>query len=291
LNNSDWQQWHFFVVIAEQGSLNRASNELGISQPTLSRQLYALEKSVGNCLFDRSTQGLTLTAFGQALLPQAKRMQENAFALQRMASGQQHSLSGRVRLSVNENIAQYYLAPVIAQFLEKHPQLSVEVDVSNKATNIDKRDTDIAVRMFKPTQLDVVSKHLDDIPVHFYASPEYIKQFGVPATIEELFSHRLIGFDRDRQFEDKAEEYGWSISNEDFKFRTDNIPLQFEVACAGGGIVATHQAMASQYNLVKIDLGIQPQTLSVHLVCHRDLYQNSNIQALYSFLSEHLRFT
>lgn len=290
MNSDDWQKWHYFVVIAEKRSLSKAAAEMGISQPTLSRQLVSLEQSVGNSLFDRSTQGLSLTAFGQSLLAEAKAMQENAFRLQRVISGQQDTLSGRVRLSVNENVAQYYLAPAITQFLRQYPQLSVEVDVSNRATNIDRRDTDIAIRMFKPTQEDVVARHLLDIPVHFFASKAYLREFGTPQTISELFTHRLIGFDRDTQFEDKAREYGWSISNEDFMFRTDNIPLQFEVAREGGGIVATHYAMAKKYGLEMIDVGIQPQSLSVYLVCHRDLYQNANIRALYRFLGEHLTF-
>lgn len=154
MNNFDWQWWQYFLAISENGSLNKAAEALAISQPTLSRKLLAMEKHLGQTLFDRSTQGLQLTQFGIGLLEESERMQASAERLQRLADGQGQALSGRIRLSTDELIALHYLPKILPSFLDNYPELSVELDVSNRASSLDKRDADIAIRMFPPTQLD-----------------------------------------------------------------------------------------------------------------------------------------
>ena len=116
MNSFDWQWWQYFLAISENGSLNKAAEALAISQPTLSRQLLAMEKHLGQTLFDRSTQGLQLTQFGSGLLEESERMQASAERLQRLADGQGQALSGRVRLSANELIALHYLPKILPSF-------------------------------------------------------------------------------------------------------------------------------------------------------------------------------
>ncbi len=275
-------------MIAEQGSLSKAASELGVSQPTLSRQLLAMESELGQTLFDRSTQGLKLTSFGQGMLEECQHMQESALRLQRLADGQSHVLSGRIRLSANELIALYYLPNILPDFLETYPQLGVEVEVSNRASNLDKRDADVAIRMFPPTQLDLITRHLFDLPLNFYASQEYLAKHGVPKTGEELFQHRLLGYDRDKQFEEGGRKIGWDIRNEDFMFRTDFMPLHLEMAKRGGGIVGTHIALGERYHLIPVDVGIDLPSLPIFLVCHRDVQHNKRIRVMMDFLAERL---
>lgn len=288
MNSFDWQWWQYFLSIAEHGSLSKAAATLQVSQPTMSRQLLAMEKSLGQTLFDRSTQGLELTQFGQELLEESKAMRASAERLQRLADGQAQELSGRVRLSANELIALYYLPIILPSFLDSYPQLSVEIDVSNRASSLDKRDADVAIRMFPPTQLDLVTRHLFDIPLGFYASQEYLDKHGAPSTPEDLFEHRLMGYDRDKQFEDGGRALGWSLKNEDFYFRTDFMPMHLETAIHGGGIVGTHKALCEHAGLVAIDVGIPLPSLPIYLVCHRDVQHNRRIRVLMDFLAEQL---
>jgi DNA-binding transcriptional LysR family regulator len=289
MNTFNWQWWQYFLTISEQGSLSKAANELGVSQPTLSRQLLAMESQLGQTLFDRSTQGLKLTSFGQGLLEECQHMHVSALRLQRLADGQSHILSGRIRSSVNELIALYYLPNILPEFLDTYPQLSVEVEVSNRASNLDKRDADVAIRMFPPTQLDLITRHLFDIPLGFYASHGYLDKHGCPKTPEELFQHRLLGYDRDKQFEEGARRLGWDIRNEDFMFRTDFMPMHLELAKLGGGIVGTHSALCERYGLIPIDVGIELPSLPVFLVCHRDVQHNKRIRVLMDFLAKRLK--
>ncbi len=288
MNNFDWQWWQFFIAIHEHGSLNQAAIALNISQPTLSRQLLAMEKHLGQSLFDRSTQGLKVTEFGQLLLEESLTLQASANRLQRLAEGQSQALNGRIRLAVNEMIAHYYLPIILPKFMDLYPNLSVEVDVSNKASSLDKRDADVAIRMFTPTQLDIVCRKLFDIPLGFYASSRYLEHYGTPTSPEQLFNYRVIGYDRDRQFEDGAQQLGWQIHNEQFKCRCDFMPLHLELAANHGGIIATHQALAELKKLKPINLGLNIQPLPVYLVCHRDVQHNQKIRVLMDFLAEHL---
>lgn len=288
MNNFDWQWWQYFLAIAEQGSLSKAAEVLGVSQPTLSRQLLAMETKLAQSLFNRSTQGLTLTAFGAELLEECQQMQNSAERLQRLAQGKAQNLTGRIRLSVNEMIAHYYLPMLLPDFMDSYPELSVEIDVSNRASSLDKRDADVAIRMFPPTQLDLIARRLFDLPLGFYASRGYLEKHGTPESPEQLFQHRLLGYDRDKQFEDGARQMNWALKNEDFRFRTDFMPLHLEVARCGGGIVATHQTLCESVGLVPVNIGIELPKLPIYLVCHRDVQHNKAIRVLMDFLSEHL---
>ncbi len=288
MNNENWQWWQYFLVIAKQGSLSKAAECLGLSQPTLSRQLQAMEKKNGQVLFDRSTQGLSLTEFGRKLLDECEEMQTSADRLQRLIAGHTHTLSGRVRLSVNEFIALYNLPKIIPSFMKKYPDVSVEIEVSNLATNIDKRDADVAIRMFQPTQMDLISRHLFDIPLGFYASKKYLEEHGVPRTAEELLNYDVIGYDRSLLFEEGGKDIGLNVKNENFKLRTDFSPLHLALACNDGGIVVSHKDISEAAGLLKINIDIELTPHPVYLVCHRDVQHNKRIRALMDFLAEHL---
>ena len=288
MNNFDWQWWQYFLTISELGSLNKAAQALNVSQPTLSRQLIAMETQLGQTLFDRSTQGLQLTQLGLTLQEESQQMRRCAEKLRRLADGQAQILTGRIRVAANEVIALYYLPKILPDFMDKYPQLSVEIDVSNHASSLDKRDADIAIRMFPPTQLDLVARHLFDIPLGFYASQKYLDKYGTPTTPEQLFNHRLLGYDRDKQFEEGSRALGWQLNNEEFKFRTDFMPLHLATAIEGGGIVGTHSALCESVGLVKLNIAIKLPTLPIYLACHRDVQHNKRIRVMMDFLAKHL---
>ena len=288
MNNFDWQWWRYFLAIAEHGSVSKASEVLAVAQPTLSRQLLAMEKTLGQALFDRSTKGLTLTKFGASLLEDSQAMQNSEDRLQRLIQGQEQQLNGRVRVSANELIGLYYLPLILPTFMDRFPQLGVEIEITNKASSLDKRDADIAIRMFPPTQQDLVSRHLFDIPLGFYASKGYIKRNGQPRNPAELFQHRVLGFDRDPQFIEGGRALGWSLKNEDFLLRCDFMPIHVAIAENDGGIVGSHKNLCDRKGLVEIDVGIELPSLPIYLVCHRDIQHNKSIRATMDYLADHL---
>ncbi|EPJ45924.1 MAG: hypothetical protein OFPI_35880 [Osedax symbiont Rs2] len=286
MNQLRWEWLQSFVVVAKQGSLSRAAIELQSSQPTLSRHMAALEQKLGVSLFDRSTQGLKLTAAGEKLIESSSAMLQSAQQFQRIASGEQESLSGSIRISANEVVGLYYLPLVITQFNRQYPQLEVEIDISNSATSINKRDTDIALRMFRPTQPDLIAKKLKNINLHFSASRSYLREHGEPHCIDDLRQHRLIGFDRDLTMLKALEETGWQITPADFKNRTDSLAMQIELARQGAGICVTHQPIIERYMELQIILANAPiPKLEFWLVCHADVQHNQKIRLMMDFLT------
>jgi DNA-binding transcriptional LysR family regulator len=289
MNKLPWEWLQSFVVVAKHGSLSKAALELQTSQPTLSRQMAGLERQLGISLFDRSTQGLKITDVGAKLIDSSDLMLKAALQFERIASGQSESLIGSIRISANEVIGLYYLPAIIARFNRQYPELEVEIDISNSATSINKRDTDIALRMFRPTQPDLIAKRLKDIELFFTASKEYLAQYGAPTSLEQAKKHMLIGFDRDIAMLKAATNSGWQITPSDFTNRTDSLAMQIELARYGAGISVTHRPIIEQYQELQIILSEVPiPNLEFWLVCHADVQYNRKIRVMMDFLSESL---
>jgi len=287
MNNLPWEWIQSFVVVAQQGSLSKAAGILTISQPTLSRHMAALEQQLGITLFDRSTQGLKLTRDGTKLMQSSEAMQQAADSFARIASGATVSLSGDIRISANEVIGLYYLPAVIARFNQLYPQVKVEIVIENQVTSLNKRDADIALRMFRPTQPDLIAKRLPDIELQITASKHYINQHGEPRNLSELCTYPIIGFDRDQQMEKAVKAMGLNLSDLNIVSKTDFLPLHVELIRAGAGIGVTHQPLIDQFaDLQPILLDVTIPALEFWLVCHADVQHNRKIRTMMDFLAD-----
>lgn len=272
--------------------MSKAAISLKVSQPTLSRQVICLEKHLQLTLFDRSTQGLSLTAEGSKLVESSEQMQEAADRFARIASGSAMTLEGNIRISANEVIGHYYLPEAIAQFNQLYPDVQVEVEISNKVTSLNKRDVDIAFRMFRPTQPDLIAKRLPDIELKFVACRDYLERRGLPESLQELEHHNVIGFDKDMQMLKAAESLGWGISTELFINRTDSLLLQIELARKGAGISITHTNIISQLPELEIILpDVAVPNLEFWLVCHADVQHNRRIRVMMDFMTSYFQHT
>lgn len=145
MQHLDWDLIQNFSAVAKLGSLSKAAKYLNTSQPTLSRQIALLEKKLQVTLFERSTQGLRITASGEKLIVSSLLMEQASEEFLRVASGSDLSLGGNIRISANEIIGLYYLPKAITEFNQQYPEILVEIDISNKSTSLHKRDADIAL--------------------------------------------------------------------------------------------------------------------------------------------------
>ena len=289
MNNLPWELIQSFSAVAKAGSLSKAAIELGTSQPTLSRHIIALEEKTGLTLFDRSTQGLKITSAGVKLIESSESMQQASELFSRIATGATLSLEGSIRISANEVIGLYYLPEIIGLFNQKYPEVKVEIDISNKPTSLNKRDADIALRMFRPTQPNLVAKRLADIALRFVASKSYLAMYSEPKSLEDVSNHILIGYDRDRQFIKAIEQLKWPISEKSFAIKTDFLPMQIELARKGAGISVTHQRLLNQFPELQVILQqVELPSLEFWLVCHADVQHNRRIRVMMDFLSDYL---
>src|SRR5690242_466234 len=165
----DWGLYRSFLAVLQEGSLSAAARSLGLTQPTIARHIEGLEASVGFELFIRSRQGLSPTEAALELKPHAEDLAATAATLMRAASGRAKAVRGTVRVSASEIMGAEVLPPILATLRERHPELEVELMLSNTVDNLLRRDADIAVRMVEPAQEALVTRHIGTVTVGLYA--------------------------------------------------------------------------------------------------------------------------
>jgi len=282
--NPDWKLVETFVRVAETGSLTAAAALLGTSQPTASRNVSALEDALGTRLFVRHSRGLSLSDRGADLFASAKTLDEGVKSLFRRADGLGEVPKGTVRVSVNEPIGVHVLPDCFATLRREFPAISIEVVIDNRVANLSRREADIAVRMFRPEQLDLVARKLGKIELGFFASRDYVESRGLPGGVGDLSGHTLVGADRDPSFPRAVAALG--LRPEQFAFRTDSILAQIEAIVRGVGIGGTQLGIAARFaNLVPVLPAIRIDPLEVWIVMHQDLRSDPAVRKVFDALS------
>lgn len=286
--NIDWQLIEAFVQVAEAGSVSAAAKASGISQPTLSRHVAQLEEELGMPLFVRHVRGVELTEGGLELLASASDVRERVHAFLRQASGLRAEPSGAVRISANEPIGVYVLPPCLAALRRSHPRISLELVVDNSSADLSRREADIAVRMYKPVQPDLVARHLGSLELGLYASRDYLAAFGTPTDPREIANHTWIGLDRDQAWLNDVRRLG--MAPEQFAFRTDSLAAHIQAAQQGVGIAGLHTAMAKGLpDMVRVLPQLELPPLGVWLVVHRDVRANPAVRVVLDALTDTLQ--
>jgi DNA-binding transcriptional LysR family regulator len=144
----DWNRARAFLVTAEEGSLSAAARALGMAQPTLGRQVDALEQELGVVLFERVGRGFTLTPSGLELLDHVRAMGDAANRVSLTAAGQSQSIEGKICIAASETYAAILLPPIIAKLRQVEPGIHIEIVASTKASDLLRREADIAIRNF-----------------------------------------------------------------------------------------------------------------------------------------------
>ena len=286
---SDWHLFRAFLAVARQGSLSSAARTLGTTQPTMGRQVAALERSLGVKLFTRSLGGLSPTEAGLRLIPSVEVMAAAAEAAQRSASGEVDEERGTVRITASDVVGGEVLPSILARFHPLHPGVSVELALSNRNEDLLRGDADIAVRMVRPTQGALIAKRIGRIDVGLYAHRRYLKTHKMPGRLQDLRQHSLIGYDRDPVYGRMIEKMGAQITRDMFAFRSDSEFAQLAALRAGFGIGA------SQLGIAKMDKHLIPvlhaeliYSMDVWLAKHRDLRSSRRIRLVFDYLAADL---
>ncbi|MBW2732217.1 MAG: LysR family transcriptional regulator [Deltaproteobacteria bacterium] len=283
-----WSHIETFVRVAEAGSLSAAAKDLQQSQPTLSRQIQAFESSLGVQLFVRHARGLKLTERGAELLQQAQGLDHDVQVFLRRASGMRQEPQGNVRISAAEPIAVFALPPALAQLRSAYPKIGLELVVDNGTANLSRREADIAVRMFRPTQLDLVAKQIGSVEMGLYASRDYLARHGDLKHIEDISHHTLIGFDKDNLWDDALQRM--RLRPEHFAVRTDSLLAQVQYTREGVGLGALHVPLATRDpGLVRVLPELPLGALELWLVVHSDVRTNPAVRVVLAALEEQLR--
>lgn len=285
-----WEHIRTFNAVAASGSLSAAARELRLTQPTVGRHIDLLESELNVSLFVRSRDGMKLTETGANLILSAQQMDETATEFERLAAGLDQDISGTVRISANEIFGVLILPRLIGRFLDKNPDIDVELVISNEVSNLLQRDADVAIRLFRPTQNDLVARKVTNLPLGLYAHQEYLKTHPAPKSLRELHDHRFIGFDRETSLITAAKMLGESFDPADFAFRCDNILAHIQAIKGGVGIGVTHIGLAREWpDIVHILPEIQLPGLELWVACHAEVRYNNRIRRIMDFLADALR--
>jgi DNA-binding transcriptional LysR family regulator len=288
LGGLNWSALKDFLAVAECGTLSQAARRLGVSQPTLTRRMAALEESLDADLFRRGPRGLTLTETGEALLEPARQMEAGAQAVELVARGRDLSLSGRVRLTSTEGLAVDWLPPELAAFRELHPRIDLEVIVQNTALNLLRREADIAVRLGRPRQVDLVARRVGELVLGLYASRDYLAARGEPRAVDELAAHDAVAFDEAEVYTGAGTWLEESVGGAHVGYRANTLAAQRAAIRAGFGIGGQSRFIAANDpELVRVLPEVDIR-LEIWLVTHPGLRHNARIRALYDFLAERL---
>lgn len=236
LSQLDWSLVQTFLAVADTGSLSEAARRLGISQPTAGRQVRQIEDRLDIALFQRQPRGLDLTEAGLDLLPHARAMAEAMNRLSLAAAGRSERLSGPVRITASVFTAHHHLPPILARLRAEEPEITIDLVPTDQSENLLYREADIAVRMYRSEQLDIVTKYLGELSLGLYASHDYIARRGRLTRVEDFFAHDVIGYDRSDLILKGMRAMGMEAQRDWFATRTDHHAVYWELIRAGCGI-------------------------------------------------------
>ncbi len=286
----DWNRARAFLATAEQGSFSAAARALKSSQPTLGRQVAALEAELDVVLFERVKHGLVLTSTGADLVEHIRTMEEAALRVSLVAAGQSVSLDGPVCISASQITAVHTLPPIIETIRGKHPGIEVEVLVTNETSDLERREADIAIRSFRPTGPELFARKVKDDAAYLYGSHAYLDALGNPRTAEELSKAKFIGFNRDDTLIDGLNALGLSLTHDNFGVISENQLLQWELTKRGVGIAVMTQDVGEAEPLVRRALPELPAfPVPVWLTTHRELSTSRRMRVVFDLLLEGLR--
>jgi DNA-binding transcriptional LysR family regulator len=209
----DWGDLKFFLAAARSGSTLAASRELGVNQTTVARRIAALEEALKARLFDRSQDGYRLSEAGAAILAQAERVAVEAETLAQLLQQRSRELSGVIRVTTPEALANLVLTPLIGEFMELYPDIRIEVIATDMRLDLARGEADVSLRAGRtPTDAGVVARRLAECPWGLYASETYAQKFALPQNVDDLNNHQLVGAD------------GWLATGEPFRWLAEAAP-------------------------------------------------------------------
>jgi DNA-binding transcriptional LysR family regulator len=287
----DWNNIRAFLVTAEEGTLSAAAKALGLTQPTLSRQVIALEAKLSLTLFERVGQRLVITNSGLELLEHARKMGDAALNFSLAATGQSQQIEGAVIVSAGELTATYMLPKIISKLRREEPGIDIEVVVTNEPSDLKRREADIAIRSFHPKQNDLIAKKVGDEVIWLYGTQEYLEQLPPTTNYSELKDIQIIGFDRSSSITNVLNKQGWELSKENFSLITSCQLLQLALCKEGQGLIFFPENLGDlEPSLVRAFPQMGPiMELPIWLVCHQELRTSLRVRRVFDFIATELK--
>lgn len=289
LGDFDWNHIRAFLATAETGSFSAAARKLGQTQPTLSRQIAALEQDLGVMLFERIGRTLEITQSGMELLEHTRLMGDAANQIALTASGQAQSIDGLVRITASDVMSAYFLPDLLREVRAQAPRLRIDVIASNDIQDLMRREADIAIRHVRPEQPELIAKLVQEASGHFYATTEYLNHAGRPKSKRALSQHEFISFGNTDQMIAYLKPLGIHLSDENFRLGSQNGIVAWEYAKQGFGIAPMSEVVGDATpGVERVIPGMEPIKFPIWLTTHRELHTSRRIRLVFDLLADYL---
>jgi DNA-binding transcriptional LysR family regulator len=246
----------------------------------------ALEERLRTELFRRTPRGIELTEAGESILPSARQMEQEAHSVELAISGRDAALAGLVRVTATEGLGIHWLTPALAEFQLAHPAIEIQLLIQNQVLNLLQREADIAVRLSRPVQSDLVARKVGDLAFGLYASREYLEKRGRPAKPEDLARHRSVAFDETaRWVTGPGADLERALSAATVAYRANSGQAQLAAIRAGCGIGAAVPFLAERHPELEQVLPELEISLEMWLITHPAMRRSARIRAVFDFLA------
>jgi DNA-binding transcriptional LysR family regulator len=284
----DWDDLRVFLAVQRAGTLARAAAELSVNPTTVGRRVAALEEKLSVRLFDRRAEGWLPTSAARDLVAHAEQMEREAIAVEREIAGADLKLAGTVRVTATEMLVTRFISRALPGFAARYPELTLDFHCSNRVVSLTRREADIALRLARPREDDVVTRKIATIELALYASHAYLQARGAPERPDESLSgHDVLRFAETRTFELENAWLEPRLGGARVAMRSDSVSSLYGAVVAGLGIALLPRAVAdTDRELERIVTASFPEPRVVWQTVHRDLKDTPRIRAVLEFLTE-----
>ncbi|WP_374763077.1 LysR family transcriptional regulator [Yunchengibacter salinarum] len=281
----NWNDLNFFLAIADEGSISAAARAMKVSQPTLSRRLAALEEVLGCDLFGRARSGLALTETGARLLDHVRHMRDDVNAISRVVTGDNASLTGKVTISAPAAISGRWLADLRGEY----PGIRLDLRIDMTAADLVAREADMAIRLFRPDEPDLIARQVGRMGIGFYASRDYLARNGTPQRLADLADHDVALPTADLMGLTNEQVYQGIPVRDRVVLQVNSFPALLDALKGGVGIgpYPCFRADAAD-DLVRVLPGVRVLEKEMWLAAHGDLRRNARIRAVFDFLRDRM---
>ncbi|KCZ45712.1 MULTISPECIES: LysR family transcriptional regulator [unclassified Hyphomonas] len=286
----DWGKLRSFHAAAEAGSLTSAGDRLGISQSAVSRQIAALEETLGVSLFQRHARGLVLTDAGHTLFRSTMDMAQAAQSANTALRDQQETPQGELIVSAPVAFGSTWLVPRLGGFVKKHPDLHLDLRLEDREYDLLKLEAECAIRLWAADKADLIQRKLGTVATNLYASPEYLKTAGMPRTPQDLDNHRIIAYgDESSPLQEMS--FACRVGRDDAPprpatLKVNNVFAMLRAVDAGLGIADVPDYMASTMpRLVKVLPENVGPIFDLYFIYPSDLRRSKRVAAFRDFVT------
>ena len=286
----DWDKLKIFHVVAQAGSFTEASGTLNLSQSAISRQIQSLEQTLKTSLFERHARGLSLTEDGETLFKTANEVIVHLKDVETYLMEKKNKPSGKLIVTTVVGFGSIWLTPRIKEFMDKYPEMEVEVIVTDKELDLSTREADVAVWMRQPTQLSYIQKKLIDINYHIYGSPKYLEENGYPNNVKDLDKHKFIVYGKGTPSPLSQTDWILKVGKKDSSkrkpvMRVNNIYSLLLAVESGVGLAALPDYMVQEKStLVKVLPNVDGPKYEAHFVYPQSLKNVARVKSFRDFI-------